>query len=150
VKTAVFVCIVGGIIFAVNKYFVPAIKEVHETKSINEVWREDDKRLREEPVQQPGIERKPQTSQQPAQQFRQLDETEAIEAERLFEVAIQHRKMGRLGGIGFKQMVDYCRQIIGKFPDSVYAYKARRMLGEVPERFRERYGITEQEVNPGG
>ena len=153
VKTAIFVCVIGGLFFVVKKYFVPAVMEVEDARSITDVWREDDKRLRAEPKQQPTVNRESEQTEktaeqvQPAPAFRQLDEIEMVDAERLFEIAIQHRKMGRMGGIGFKQMVDYCRQIIGKYPDSLYAYKARRLLGEVPRRFWERYGITEQEVN---
>jgi len=50
--------------------------------------------------------------------------------------------------MSYKLMVDYCRQIIEKWPGSVYAFKARRMLGEIPQRYRKQYNITEEEINP--
>jgi len=44
-------------------------------------------------------------------------------------------------------MVDPCRQIIQKFPGSEFDYKARRMLADIPERYRERYKITDDEID---
>jgi hypothetical protein len=44
-------------------------------------------------------------------------------------------------------MVDACRQIMQKFPGSEFDYKARRMLADIPQRYRERYKITEEEID---
>jgi outer membrane protein assembly factor BamD (BamD/ComL family) len=44
-------------------------------------------------------------------------------------------------------MVQTCRQIIEKWPDSWYAYNAQKMLIDMPERFRERYKITQEELD---
>ena len=41
-----------------------------------------------------------------------------------------------------------CREIIEKYPKSSYAAKAKRMLGEVPQRYWKLYKITQEEVNP--
>lgn len=109
----------------------------------------------EEPAPQPAPASKRPTlvAKQPTgpavPQFRELSEIEGIDAERLFNVALQHRKIGRLPGTGFKVMVDCCRQILEKYPDSVYAFKAKRMLRDMPERFRARYKITEEEIDLG-
>ena len=75
---------------------------------------------------------------------------ERVQAERLFEMALAQRKMARLPGIGYKLMVDYCREIIEKFPDSPYAAKAGRMLREVPQRYRKQYKITDEEMDLSG
>ena len=60
---------------------------------------------------------------------------------------LQHRKIGRLPGTGYKTMVDCCRQIIEKFPGSAYSYKAKRMLADIPEHYRRRYKITDEEID---
>jgi len=79
--------------------------------------------------------------------FRPLSEIDKIEAERLLNVAVPGRSIGRLPMTGFKLMVDTCRQIISKWPDSWYAYRAKQMLIDMPERFRERYKITKGELD---
>jgi hypothetical protein len=79
--------------------------------------------------------------------FRPLSEIDKIEAERLLNVAVPGRSIGRLPMTGFKLMVDCCRQIISKWPDSWYAYRAKQMLIDMPERFRERYKITQEELD---
>jgi hypothetical protein len=79
--------------------------------------------------------------------FRPLSEIDNIEAERLLNVAVPGRSIGRLPMTGFKLMVDTCRQIISKWPDSWYAYRAKQMLIDMPERFRERYKITKEELD---
>jgi len=79
--------------------------------------------------------------------FSELSEIENIEAERLLNVAVPGRSIGRLPGPGFKLMVDSCRQIIDRWPESWYAYRAKQMLADMPERFRPRYDITEEELD---
>jgi len=76
--------------------------------------------------------------------FKELPEIDDIEASRLLNATVPGRSMGRLQ-TGFKFMVDNCRRIIQRWPDSWYAYKAQQMLIDIPERFHERYKITEQE-----
>jgi len=79
--------------------------------------------------------------------FRPLSEIDKIEAERLLNVAVPGRSIGRMPMTGFKLMVDCCRQIISKWPDSWYAYRAKQLLIDLPERFRERYKITKEELD---
>jgi len=131
-------------------------------KTFYDVAEEDDKRLRaepsfedvkqkiEEPTQPTTAQPKPRQAAAeppPEPKFIRLAEIEHIEAERLFEFAIQQRKIGRLPVTGYKAMVDPCRQIIQKFPGSEFDYKARRMLADIPERYRERYKITDDEID---
>jgi hypothetical protein len=102
-------------------------------------------------VQTPPPPPRPRVAKQPAKPtqlyFRPLSETDRIEAERLLNVAVPGRSIGRLPWTGFKLMVDCCRQIISKWPDSWYAYRAKQMLIDMPERFRARYKITKEELD---
>ena len=95
-------------------------------------------------------EKEPQLVSEKAEQIEQQAEEipieDQVQAQRLFEMALTQRKMARLPGIGYKQMVDYCREIIQKYPSSPEAPKARRMLGEVPESARALYNITDEEM----
>ncbi|GAH73201.1 unnamed protein product [marine sediment metagenome] len=62
---------------------------------------------------------------------------------------LSQRKMGRLPVLGYKKMVDACREIIERWPNSEYAFKAKRMLADIPARYRRQYGITEEEIDIG-
>jgi len=76
-----------------------------------------------------------------------LGEIEKIEAERLYNVAVPGRSIGRLPMTGFKLMVDNCRQIIRRWPQSYYAYQCKRLFAEMPERYKTIYKITEEELD---
>ena len=105
----------------------------------------------------PQAEPQPQEAQPPAEPpkpagpvtlyFKELSEIDSIEAERLLNVAVPGRSIGRLPMTGFKLMVDGCRQIIQRWPDSWYAFRARQMLVDMPERYRRNYNITEEELD---
>lgn len=79
--------------------------------------------------------------------FKPLSEIDNIEAERLLSVAVPGRSIGRLPMTGFKLMVDNCRQIIRKWPDSWYAFRAKQLLADMPERYQKRYSITTEEMD---
>jgi hypothetical protein len=110
-----------------------------------------------EKVEQPVTEPPPSAAEEPAQQpqpsepvtlyFSQLSEVDSIEAERLLNVAVPGRSIGRLPMTGFKLMVDNCRRIIQKWPDSWYAYRAKQMLADMPPRYQERYKVTQEELD---
>ena len=152
-KIAALVVVVIGLIILVN-VLSHSDQPKPQPKTFYDVTEEDDRRLRAEPEfedikqanQPPTVEPRPQ----PVPKFKQLSEIDSIEAERLFEFAMQQRKIGRLPGTGFKPMVDACRQIIQKFPGSEFDYKARRMLADIPQRYRERYKITKEETDLTG
>lgn len=113
------------------------------------------------PVTQPGAQgqRSQPSPSQPVQQntgpvpakpqFRELRPEESIEAERLFEMAKKQFEMGRLPVMGQKKTVDYCREIIRRWPDSEYAVKAKRILAKLPERYHKMYNITAEEIDLG-
>ena len=79
--------------------------------------------------------------------FAELSEIDNIEAERLLNVAVPGRSIGRLPMTGFKLMVDNCREIIRRWPDSWYAYRAKQMLADMPERYQMRYKVTKEEMD---
>ena len=149
--------VVVGLIILVNALLPSETEPEPEPKTFWDQVEEDDKRLRADPQfkeppkpgpsVQPGNETN--TVEPPKPQFRELSEIESIDAEKLFETAVQFRKIGRLPGPRYKTMVDCCRQIIQKYPGSEYAFKARRMLADIPEHYRERYKITDEEIDLG-
>ena len=123
-------------------------------KTVYDQWEEDDKRLRTEtqPDTNTPVTQGTQTSLQTAPLkpvFKQLNEIEEIQAQRLFEAAMTERKMGRLPGVklGYKNMVEHCREIIRKWPDSKYAYDAKRLLADIPQRYHKMYNITKEELD---
>ncbi|MHC4193627.1 MAG: hypothetical protein ACYSP9_05565 [Planctomycetota bacterium] len=149
-KIAGIVVVIVGVIVLVNALSSSESKgeKEHKPETFWEQVREDDKRLRADPeLREPPVSDEGSEAGNP--QFKELSEIERIDAEQRFNVALQHRKMGRLQGIGLRTMVDCCRQIIERYPDSEYAFKAKRMLADIPERFRSRYNITEEETDLG-
>ena len=80
----------------------------------------------------------------------QLDEMEQlkqnIEASRLYQWAETEFKIARKPLMSYKRCVNFCRQIIQKWPDSAEAAKARVLLRRVPERYRKQYNITDEEM----
>jgi len=154
VTIAVLALIIGGVIVIVNFF---SSEPEQPKKTFWDQVAEDDRKLRAEPefkdikqTEQPvTAEPQPQVTIEPEPEptFEELTEIEKVEAERLFEFAIQQRKIGRLPVTGFKPMVDACRDIIQKFPGSEFDYKARRMLADIPQRYRKRYKITEEETD---
>jgi len=134
-------------------------KFLAEPRSLEEMAEEPAEEPAQEPVKeqvkeqnQPADNQTPAGSVQPPAKptqlyFRPLSEIDKIEAERLLNVAVPGRSLGRLPMTGYKLMVDCCRQIISKWPDSWYAYRAKQLLIDMPERFRERYKITKEELD---
>jgi len=166
-KLAAIVVVVVGVIILISVLSPSESQpqsEPDKPKTVYDMWEQDDKRLRAEPTaplppetnQQPSTEQPAEQKKQeepPQPKFSELLPEQQAEAERLFEWAITQRKMGRLPGMtgtGFGQMVDACRQIIQKFPGSEFDYKARRMLADIPPRFRKRYEITDEEIDLSG
>ena len=93
-----------------------------------------------------------QTQAAPAQQpaviyCKPLSEIDDIEAQRLLNVAVPGRSIGRLPMTGYKLMVDGCRQIIQRWPDSWYAYRAKQMLADMLPRDQQRYNVTKEELD---
>lgn len=162
-KIAGLAVVVVGLIVLVKALLPSESRPEKEPKTIYDQWEDDDERLRADPqfkespktdvsvkpANQTPVVKQPKPVEFPKPQFRELSEIERIDAEKLFNTAIQFRKIGRLPGPRYKTMVDCCRQIIQKYPGSEYAFKAKRMLADIPEHYRERYKITDEEIDLG-
>jgi hypothetical protein len=72
-----------------------------------------------------------------------------IQAQRLWAWVMNQRKMGRLPVMGYGQMVKTCRDIIQRWPESEYAFYAKRALADLPEHYRKMYRITDEEIDLG-
>lgn len=141
-KIAAVAVLVVVVLVVMSKFSGPKEEQpVEEERGFRHVIEEDDQRLRAEPE---AVE--DEEGETVELEFEALSQEDEIQASKLFEMAITHRKMGRLPVVGYGQMVDYCRQIIEKWPRSAYAYKARRMLGDIPKSYWKRYKITEEEI----
>jgi len=151
-KVAGVVVLTAGLVILVNVFLPFKSEPKPKPKTFYDLIESDDQRLRAEPqVKEPDevTESAEEQEAAPAKpEFKELSTEDEVQAEKLFEMALAQRKMGRLPGMSYKLMVDYCREMIQRWPESVYAFKARRMLGEVPRRYWDQYGITDEEVNP--
>jgi type IV secretory pathway VirB10-like protein len=131
-----------------------------EAKTVYDTFNKDEENLgieyeqgqaagksRQTPPPRPTEQIHTQPASPPRPTFRKLTLQEEVEAQKLFEMAKAQRKMGRLPMMGYKKMVDYCREIIQRWPDSEYAFQAKRMLADIPPRYHEMYNITEDELD---
>ena len=156
-KIAGLAVLVVGVIILITVFTSGTDSEPKEPqKTVYDQWEEDDKRLRAEPQYQEPPATAPLVQQTtpvapPKPEFKKLNEIEEIQAQKLFEAAMTARKMGRLPGIrlGYKNMVDHCREIIRRWPDSEYAFNAKRLLADIPERYHKMYNITKEEIDLG-
>jgi len=137
----------------------PAVRE-QPAKNIYEQWDKDDKELLAEPeYKQPPAPNQPvqqtnqpvpaQPAEQPKPQFKELSPEQEMEAQKLWNWVENQRKMGRLPVMGYGQMVKGCRDIIERWPESKYAFFAKRALADLPQRYRQMYNITDEEIDLG-
>ena len=89
--------------------------------------------------------------QQPAPErlkFVELEIEDQMQAERLYQMAMNERSMGRLPGVGkYRRMVEYCKQVIKQYPGTVYAYRAKQMMADIPREYQEQFGVTAEELD---
>ena len=101
------------------------------------------------PVPSPSQVAPAQPVEQPKPQFKELEMEDEFEAQKLWIWVENQRKMGRLPVMGYGQMVKGCRDIIQRWPESKYAFFAKRALADLPERYRDMYNITKEEIDLG-
>jgi hypothetical protein len=96
------------------------------------------------PAQQSQVAPQTQTQQNTdSGDFTEVD----YQAQKDLEYAKQLFKIGdRLQYHTYAKPIDLCRNIISKYPNTKYAQEARVLMRQVPERFRERYHITDAEL----
>ena len=172
-KIAVLIVVAAVIVILVRNFWPSKTQTQPQEnpKSFYEIIEEDKDRFlaepepldsqQQEPVSQQGPAPESETIAKPVQPtaeppkpagpttlyFKELSEINKIEAERLLNVAVPGRSIGRLPMSGFKLMVDNCRQIIRRWPDSWYAYRAKQLLADMPERYQQRYNVTPEELD---
>ena len=148
----------------------PAAKSKTVT-SVYDKFDEDEKRLNA-PIQAKPESNEVETAQAPAETntapvastpvveaeapkaptFVKLTEAQRVDADRIWQMVVTERKMGRLPIMTFGHTVTYCRMLLERYPGSEYAYKAKRVLNEVVEtndRYKEQYHITDEELDMG-
>jgi type IV secretory pathway VirB10-like protein len=123
-------------------------------KTVYDQWEEDENKLSAEPQYKELPATTPSLQQTspvapPKPEFKKLSETEEIQAQQLWEWVKNQRKMGRLPVMGYGQMVKTCRDIIRRWPESEYAFYAKRALADLPERYHKMYNITKEEIDLG-
>jgi hypothetical protein len=104
-----------------------------------------------EPVQQPtaqasGVVLPSSITKPTTLYFIQLEETEEIAAQQLLPWATANRSIGRLPMMQYGPMVKACRDILQRWPESWYAFRAKQMLEEVSQRHAQ-YNITPEELD---
>lgn len=124
-------------------------------KTVYDQWQEDDEKYSVQPQTeepqptQPATTTQPQAAQpapQPPQPtFEKLPFEQDVQAQKLFEHAKMEFKQSRLPMMTPARMVKDCREIIQRWPKSEYAFQAKRMLADLPERYHTMYNITDQE-----
>ncbi len=154
-KIAGVAVLVVGVIILITVFTSGTDSEPKEPqKTVYDQWEEDEKKLSAEPQYQEPPATTPPVQQTtpvapPKPEFKKLNEIEEIQAKQLWEWVKNQRKMGRLPIMGYGQMVKTCRDIIRRWPESEYAFYAKRALADLPERYRKMYNITKEEIDLG-
>lgn len=116
-------------------------------KTIYDMAREDKKNLLAEP-NATDFEKEPQTQTAPVTlYFKEVAEIESIDAENTLAKIPSFRSIGRAPMMGYKPMVESCRLLMQRYPGTIYDYKARRALAQIPKQYRQRYGITDGQID---
>jgi hypothetical protein len=80
--------------------------------------------------------------------FKPLSEEEEVAAEQLLPWATATRSIGRLPMMSYGPMVRTCRDILTRWPDSRYAFRAKQMLEDISASGRSTgFNITPQEMD---
>ncbi len=154
-KIAGVAVLVVGVIFLISVFSPGTDSEPKEPqKTIYDQWEEDENKLSAEPQYKEPPATTPSVQQTipvapPKPEFKKLSEIEDIQAQQLWEWVKSQRKMGRLPIMGYGQMVKTCRDIIQRWPESEYAFYAKRALADLPERYHKMYNITKEEIDLG-
>jgi type IV secretory pathway VirB10-like protein len=167
-KIAGVAILVVGVIVGITVFTSSEPKQARERepkpreKTVYDQWEEDEKELSAEPQYKeplatiPSVQPSTKAVQQttpvappPKPEFKKLNEIEEIRAQQLWEWVKNQRKMGRLPIMGYGQMVRTCRDIIQRWPESEYAFFAKRALADLPPRYHKMYNITKEEIDLG-
>ena len=82
----------------------------------------------------------------PKPRTQQLAPEEQLQADKLLQAVKLQYSLARKSPITYKKMVDFCRELLTKFPNSQQAEEARELLRRMPKRYRELYKVTNEEL----
>ena len=128
----------------------PELEEEEQTDETEENQKDSEEAGSGQETEQQTEEQEdtPENQQPKRQEFRKLNPEQKMQAEKLLEIVYMERKKARLPGFQYGRMVKYARQVIEQYPGTEEAAKAQRALAEIPERYRQRYRITDEELGP--
>lgn len=69
---------------------------------------------------------------------------ESFQAQKDLSAAKDFISLGRF--TTYKQGIELCRKVIRTYPNTKYADQGRQLLRKIPERYRERYNVTNEEM----
>ena len=153
IAVLVMIIIIGVVLLA--NFLSSGIEEATDFEKIEELAEAQETKLQAElseaeRMAEQAKAKRADVERPTAQAQPQVDEIEElqqnVEASRLYQMAETEFKIARKPLMSYKRCVDYCRQIIQKWPDSAEAAKARVLLRKIPERHRKRYNITDEEI----
>ncbi len=149
----VAVLIVGSRFVSDKPSVAPSPDEPDRPRTVYDSFERDDREfgVQDKPGEELAQEIAPAEEAPAAQDaqptFEKLSIEEEVQAQRLHAMALEERKRSRLPMMTPKLMVDYCREIIQRWPTSEYAFQAKRMLADIPDRYRKMYDVTDQETD---
>ena len=155
IKIIVLVAIIAGLAVFL-KFYLGSESSQEQVKSSDEVGSVDKTGEDQPPKQEDvlaeyrkerdlAVTRAQPSGETPPRQVQDLD-IEAIEAERLYQFAETQFRIGQRTGMSYKNAIDPCREIIKRFPKTEYADKARELLRKIPERHRQMWNVTDEEM----
>ena len=100
--------------------------------------------LKAKQAKQAKVKRADEPPQPQPDEIEQLQQN--LQAQKLYQWAEREFRIARKPLMSYKRCVDFCRQIIQRWPDSAEAAKARVLLRRIPERYRRQYNITDEEM----
>lgn len=100
------------------------------------------------PPTMPGMPQPVEPQNSVTAEPKQKDETEKlvddIRAQKLLDIAIMDFK--RMGMTTYRKGVEACRKILAEYPNTTQAVQAREMLRGLPDRIKDRYDVTDEEL----
>jgi len=161
-KVAVVSAVLLAAAMIVTRFLSSGVEHATDIERMERLHQAQDQRLDDElaaaerqaerprPVEEAPAEtpaRPPQPVEPPDEPvYSEMTEADQVAAERIYQMAYNQYKIGRLPGTTFKKMVDYCRELFDRYPNSPQAAKARVLMRKIPDRFKKIYNVTDEEM----
>jgi hypothetical protein len=163
-KTAIVMALVLAGVLVVANFLSSGIEHATDFERTEKLMDQQDRRLDAEleeaeeeakaAAEQPAVPHRPPPEDRPPderlraarQAAAEMTEADRVAAERIYQMAYTEYKIGRLPTTTFKKMVDYCRELFDRYPHSPQAAKARILMRKLPDRFKKRYNVTDEEM----